>query len=266
MQAQDVGLLGHDTTLLEYGPPQPPAGLGPVQVKQRAEYLRHPTVAVPPARVPCGVFGATGWQRPEPPVAQARTRQPSEEKESERGFEGETLACEVQPACATPLVVHGADRAGAIHAGCVDARRRPAEARAAWLIRATDHRRLAKGQEHRDVWTARREAPPRRRLTFAVARPPARPPRQRTVTGTATQGMLQQARRPGGPRPSGAGAAVSAQEVAPPQGAEAGAWLRLTRLPVGDCARACPVGPWSRGRWERALCCRGLTQGAQLEQ
>jgi hypothetical protein len=105
-------------------------------------------------------------------------------------------------------VVHVADRAGDIHEWLVDAMRRPSEARADFLIRAKDNRRLAKGPEQRYLWTAMREAQPLGRLTCALARTPERPPRQRTVTVTAKQGMFQQARRPGGPLPSVAGAAV----------------------------------------------------------
>ena len=51
MQAQDVVLLVQDTTLLDSGTTQPKAGLGTVKVKKREAYLRHPTVAFPPARV-----------------------------------------------------------------------------------------------------------------------------------------------------------------------------------------------------------------------
>ena len=110
-----------------------------------------------------------------------------------------------------------------------------------------------------------REAQPLGRLPLAWARPPERPPRQLTVTGTAKQGMCQQARRPGGPLPSGEVAAVYAQEVAPPPGEAAGAWLLLTSLPVGDCASAGTVGQWYRCRWERERCVRVLQQGGQIE-
>ena len=212
------------------------------------------------------MLGAKWWQRPEPPVAQARTRKPIEEKESYRWLEGYTLACEVKQACPTTLVVHVADREGDSHEWVVDAMRRPAAARADFLLRAKYNRRLAKGQEHSSLWTAMREAQPLGRLTFALARTPERPPRQLTVTVTAKQVMFQQARRPGGPRPAVEVAAVYAQEGAPPQGEEAVEWLLLTSLPVVDFASACTVVQWYRCRWEIALFFRVLKQGCQIEQ
>lgn len=163
-------------------------------------------------------------------------------------------------------MVNVADREGDIHEWVVDALRRPSEARAEVLIRAKDNRRLATGQEDSDLWTARREAQPLGCLTFALARTPERPPRQLTVTVTAKQVLFPQARRPGGPLPSVEVAAVYAQEVAPPQGEEAVAWLLLTSLPVVDFASACPAVQWYRCRWEIALFCRVLKQGCQIEQ
>jgi hypothetical protein len=80
------------------------------------------------------------------------------------------------------------------------------------------------------------------------------------------QVLFQQARRPGGPLPSVEVAAVYAQEVAPPQGEEAVAWLLLTSLPVVDCASACTVVHWYRCRWASELCFRVRKQGCQIEQ
>jgi hypothetical protein len=105
-------------------------------------------------------------------------------------------------------VVTVADREGDIHAWVVDAMRRPPGARAACLIRAKYNRRLANSQAQRSLWTDMREAPPLGRLTFVLARPPERPPRQRTVTVTAKQVTFQQARRPEGPLPPVEGAAI----------------------------------------------------------
>jgi hypothetical protein len=70
------------------------------------------------------------------------------------------------------------------------------------------NRRLANSQAQRSLWTDMREAPPLGRLTFVLARPPERPPRQRTVTVTAKQVTFQQARRPEGPLPPVEGAAI----------------------------------------------------------
>jgi hypothetical protein len=50
--------------------------------------------------------------------------------------------------------------------------RRPPGARAAFLLRAKDNRRLAQRKAQRDLWTARQEAPPLGHRTFAFARPP----------------------------------------------------------------------------------------------
>jgi hypothetical protein len=60
--------------------------------------------------------------------------------------------------------------------------------------------------------------------------------------------------------------AVSAKELYPPEGAFPVEWLLLTSLPVTNFPRACPVGQWSRWRWEIALFVRGLKQGGTMEQ
>lgn len=86
--AQEMVLLVQDTTCLHDGTTQHKQGMGTVRVKIRTEYLLHLTVACTPARVNFGVVGMQGWQRPERPVAQERTRKPSEAKESYRGLEG----------------------------------------------------------------------------------------------------------------------------------------------------------------------------------
>jgi Transposase DNA-binding len=124
MRAQDVVLLVQDTTFLDYGTTQPKKGMGTVQSKVREEDLRHPTGAFTPARMNLGGLGLKGWQRPEPPVAPERHRQPLEEQESYRWLEGYQLACEVQQSCPETLVVNVADREGASHEWSLDARRR----------------------------------------------------------------------------------------------------------------------------------------------
>ena len=51
IRAQEVVLLGQDTTFLHDGTTQPKAGMGTVKIKTREEYRLHPTVAFTPARV-----------------------------------------------------------------------------------------------------------------------------------------------------------------------------------------------------------------------
>jgi hypothetical protein len=265
LQTQDVVLLVQDTTFLDYGTTTPKAGMGTVKVKKRQEYLLHPPVAFTPARVNFGVVGARWWQRPEQPVAQARKRKPIEEKERYRWLAGYTLACEVKPTCPATLVVNVADREGDIHEWFVDALRRLPGARAAFLLRAKCHRRLVKGKAQRYLGTEMREAPPLGRRTFALARPPERPPRPLTVTVPAKQVTVHQARRPGGPLPPVEVAAIYGQEGAPPPGEEAVEGRRLTSLPVLAFARACTVVKWYRCRWEIALFFRVRKQGCQIE-
>jgi hypothetical protein len=89
------------------------------------------------------------WQRPEQPMAQQRQRKPIEEQESYRWLEGYQCAGAVNQDCPATLVVHVADREGDIQAWCVDARRREPDQRAACIMRATCHRRLAPGTTQR---------------------------------------------------------------------------------------------------------------------
>ena len=97
--AQEMVLVEQDTTLLHDGTTPHKQGMGTGRGTIRTASLLHLTVACTPARVNFGVVGRKVWQRPERPVAQARKRQPSEDKESYRWLEGYQRACEVKQAC-----------------------------------------------------------------------------------------------------------------------------------------------------------------------
>jgi hypothetical protein len=265
IRTQEVVLLVQDTTFLDYGTTQPKAGMGTVKVKVREEYLLHPTVAFTPERVNLGVLGAKLWQRPERPVGQERKRKPIEDKESYRWLEGYALACQVKQTCPAPLVVSVADREGDIHEWFLNALRRPPDARAEFLIRAKCNRRIAKGKAHSYLWEAMRQARPLGHITVDLARTPARPPRQLTLTVRAKRVTFNQARRRGGKLPPVEVAAVYAKEGSPPKGEQPIEWLLLTSLPVADFPSACTVVQWYRCRWEMALFFRVLKQGCQIE-
>jgi hypothetical protein len=51
IRAQEVVVLGPDTTCLPDGTTQPKAGMGTVKLKTREAYLRQPTGALTPERV-----------------------------------------------------------------------------------------------------------------------------------------------------------------------------------------------------------------------
>jgi hypothetical protein len=93
--------------------------------------------------------GMQGWQRPEEPIAQQRTRKPLEAPERYRWLAGYQGAGKGTPACPPPFGVNGADRAGDIQEWLVDARRREPPQRAEGSIRATGQRRLAPGAAQR---------------------------------------------------------------------------------------------------------------------
>jgi hypothetical protein len=123
-------------------------------------------VALTPARLHLGVLGLKMGPRPEPPVAPERHRKPRADQESYRWLEGSQLACEVQQRGPETLVVTVAAREGDMHAWCLHARQRVPGARAACIIRATCHRRLANGTAPRDVWEAMPQARAAGRLTI----------------------------------------------------------------------------------------------------
>jgi hypothetical protein len=171
-----VVLCVQDTTFLDDGTTRPQKGMGTVQVKVREAHLLHPTVALTPARLNLGVLGLKLWQRPEPPVAQEGHRTPLAAQESSRWLDGYQRACEVQQRCPDTLVVNVADREGDMHAWFLDAMRRVPGERAEFLIRAECHRRLANGQEPRDVWEDMQTARAAGRLTVEWTRQTDRPP------------------------------------------------------------------------------------------
>jgi hypothetical protein len=216
IRSQEVVLLVQDTTFLTYGTTRPKAGLGTVKSKTREEYLLHLTAAFTPERVHGGVVGTKGWQRPEEPGAQQRKRKPIEEKESSRGVEGYRGACEVTQACPATLVVHMAEREGAIQEWLVDAMRRAPRQQAEVIIRAKWHRRFAPGAAQQSLWAEMQQTGSGGTITIALARHPERPPRPVTLAVTATPVTFPGARRLGGTLPPVAVNAVYAKASSPP--------------------------------------------------
>jgi Transposase DNA-binding len=160
IRAQEVALLGQDTSFLNYGTLQPKAGMGTVKERVRDEYLLHTTVAFTPERVNMGVLGAKLWQRPEQPVGRERKHKPIEEKESYHWLEGYALACEVQQACVETAVVSVADCEGDIQEWFLDAMQRSPHERAEFLVRAKCNRRLTPGAAHGYSWEEMQAARP----------------------------------------------------------------------------------------------------------
>src|SRR5215510_11168827 len=240
--------------------------MGTVKERTREEYLLHATMAFSLGRVNLGVVGAKLWQRPEEPVAHERARKPIEEKESYRWLEGYALACEVQQACPQTVVVSVADCEGDIQEWFLDARNRPAEERAEFLIRAKCNRRLAEGTRHDYLWDEMAAARPLGKSTFKLSPQANRPPRRVTLAVTARPVTFNGARRPGGRLPPVQVWAVYATELKPPKGEEPIEWLLLTSVPVADFAGACTIVQWYRARWEIELFFRVLKQGCQIER
>lgn len=244
LRTQEVGWLGPDPTVRHDGPTPPTAGMGTVKINTREASLRQPTGAFTPERGHGGVVGMTVWQRPAPPVAQQRQRHPLAENARARGREGAPGAGAVQPAGPAPGVVKMAERDGESQAWVVDPRRRAPDHRAAWMMRATCHRRLVPGAAQRDVGAERPQTHAWGPRPIALARQPEGPPRPVTRALTAKPVTGQGARRPGGQLPPVPVRAVSAREPSPAQGEEPRAWGRLTSRPVTAFPRACTVVPW----------------------
>ena len=100
----------------------------------------------------------------------------------------------------------------------MDAMRREPAQRAACIIRAQCHRRLAPGAVQRYVWAEMQQTSALGTLTIERARQPDRPPRPVTLSLTAKSVTFQGARRLGGKLPPVTVSAVYAQESSPPQG------------------------------------------------
>jgi hypothetical protein len=208
LRAQDVVVLGPDTTCLDDGTTPPKQGMGTVKSHVREASLRHPTVALTPERLHRGGLERKVWPRPEPPVAQARHRHPRAAQARDRWREGSPRACEGQPRGPETRVVTVAERAGDLHAWWLEARRRAPGARAECISRAQCQRRIAHGPAPRDVGEARQKARTAGASTGEVTRQPPRPPRQATLSVAATRVLCSEARRLGGQRPPVAVVAV----------------------------------------------------------
>jgi hypothetical protein len=265
IRTRDVVLLVQDTTFLDDGTTRPKKGMGTVKVKVREEHRLHPPVAFTPARLNLGVLGLKIWQRPEQLAAQERHRKPLAEQESSRWLEGYQLACEVQQSGPDTLVVNVADREGDMHEWFLDALWRLPGERAAFIIRAQGHRRIANGKAPRSLWEEMQKARAAGCLPVELTRQPDRPPRQVTLRVAVKRVTCNGARRPGGRWPPVGVVAVYAKECQPPSGEEPVEWLLLTSLPVAAFPSAWTVVQWYRCRGARELFFRVLKHGWQIE-
>jgi hypothetical protein len=223
LRTQESGLLGQETPVLHYGTPPPKRGMDTVQIKVRAEYLLHPTVAFPPARVNVGGGCRSGSGRSSPWRSSA-TASLLQSKRATAGGQARHAPGVGQQACPATLGVNMAESAGASQAWLVDVRRREASQRAECSMRAKETRRLAPGAAPRDVWAERPQTGALGPRPIALARPPARPPRSVTRAGTAKPVPFYGARRPGGQLPPVMVSAGYAQAPSPPEGEAPVAW------------------------------------------
>jgi hypothetical protein len=70
------GLAVQDTTELDWTAHPATTGLGPLAPPAHQGLRVHPTLALPPERLPLGLLAQQGWARAPAPIGQRTTRQP----------------------------------------------------------------------------------------------------------------------------------------------------------------------------------------------
>lgn len=268
MKGCAVVLLVQDTTEDDECVCLGPKGLGTLKDEEKRPRRLHPTVAFTPQRICLGVVKALYWARDEPSPRSERRYKGIDEKESGRWIDSYQDSCALQAQMPETLVVNVADREGDIYEWFAECEGYAPGARAQWIVRATQDRRLRTDTAGTaaKLWDALGQAPVLGTMTVEVKSRPNRAARLAEVAVRSAAVPLKPPARTGYRLPAVTVNAVLAREESPPPGAEALEWLLLTGLPVASFEQAATVVAWYAVRWCVEIYFHVLKSGCQIKQ
>jgi hypothetical protein len=277
-------LVAHDTTLLEYHGHRATTGLGPVSYDPEGRgLLAHAALALTPTGVPLGLVHLALWARDPATYGKKHTRQsrPTAAKESQKWLDA-LGAVEAAFPPDQPLLLL-ADR----EADLYDYLAAPRRTQTHLLVRACQPRRVTVGAtgseptaaaavppEPVSLLVAAAQAPLWGRHVCAVPRRPGQAARAATLELRVVTVQLcvprDRRRQPGGGRDPAAPPVVTvlaAREVdAPPGTKKPLHWVLITTLPITDLAAAVQVLTYYTRRWEIERLHYTLKSGLQIER
>ena len=269
MRACPVVLLAQDTTEDDDCVCLGPKGLGTLKNTEQHPRRLHPTVAFTPQRICLGVVAAAYWARDEPSPRAERRHKGVDEKESGHWIDSYQDSCALQARLPDTLLVNLADREGDIYEWFAECADHAPAARAQWIVRAAQDRRLLVGEDGEGaakLWAALGQAAPLGSVEVEVKPRPGRAARLAHVTLRAATVRLKPPARVGYRLPELSVNAVLAREESPPPGAAALEWLLLTSLPVAGFEQAATVVAWYAVRWCIEVYFHVLKSGCQIKR
>jgi hypothetical protein len=273
MREHPVVLLVQDSSELDYTGKTSIQGLGALNWVERQGMFTHLSLAVTPERLSLGLVEAQCWAQDPGPPRKNRTRKqtPIEEKQSGRWLRSYQEACRLQGELPATKLVSVADREGDIYEVFVAWQEAPEGARARWVIRACQDRRLTEkvpgpAWRYQKLWAQVAAAPVLGRVRFRVSRREGRLARDVTQTLQACLVELKPPQRRGHKLPVVQVWAVLAREEDPPAGQEPVEWLLLTSEPIETLEAAEQILAWYLARWQVEVFFRVLKSGCRVEQ
>jgi hypothetical protein len=273
MREHPVVLLVQDSSELDYTGKGSIQGVGPLNWVERQGLFTHLSLAVTPERLSLGLVEAHFWsQEPGVPHKNAsRKRTKIGDKQSGWWLRSYQKACQIAGQMPSTKVVSVADREGDIYEVFVAWQEAPEEARASWVIRACQDRRLTKklpgpAWHYQKLWAQVAAGEVLGRISFPVPRRGKRAAREVTQTLQACQVELKPPARRGEKLPIVRVWAVLAREEYPSAGEEPLEWLLLTSEAVESLEAAEQVVAWYLARWQVEVFFRVLKSGCRIEQ
>ncbi len=264
MREHPVVLLVQDSSEVDFTKKRSIVGLGPLNWVERQGLFTHVSLAVTPERLSLGVVEAQFWaQAPGPPHKNVTRKQtPIKEKQSGWWLRSYQEACRLAGELPGTRCVSVADREGDIYEVFTAWQEAPEQARASWVIRACQDRRLTEKVpgppwRYEKLWERAATAPVLGRVRFRLPRREQRPARDVTQTLQACQVELKPPQRRGQKLPVVRVWALLAREEHPPEGEEPVEWLLLTSEPAEtlEAAERILDWTWRAGRWKCSFGC-----------
>jgi hypothetical protein len=259
----ELVLAVQDTTEFNYSHHAATRGLGPLDHPDFQGFFTHTTLAVSPEGLPLGLLAQESWVREATPPEEKQTRayRPIAQKESYKWFKGLDQSTAAFPAGVSVLSI--SDRESDIYEYFVH----PRPLQVDLLVRAWRDRQLV--DEVDPLWQVIQRSPVRGTVAIEVKPTPKRTGRLAHCQVFHQKVTLKPpGQRPGLPpdlKPVTVWA-VLVQEVDPPQGEAAIAWLLLTTWQISNFEQACRLIEYYTRRWLIERFHFVLKSGCAMEQ